>query len=99
MHHLLFLKCRALVNGLLRNLEILRCQFRRRSPTQPLEALYANLLCSNRVNVCDEDACTSSTHRKSGALADIAVATVQHTLAANYHICCAPDLGCGVEAS
>merc|ERR1719235_425310 len=52
-----------------------------------LEALHASLQCADWIDLCAHDACTAAPHGMGAALADIAKAADQGTLASNHHIC------------
>merc|ERR1719390_255929 len=51
-----------------------------------LESFHARLECTNRVALRDQHTGTCTAHGEGAALADIAVAANQRTLAANHHI-------------
>ena len=56
-----------------------------------LESLHASLQGANGVDLCDKHACTTATHGEGTALAHIAIAGNQGTLAPNHDIGCAHD--------
>merc|ERR1712216_344783 len=56
-----------------------------------LEALHAGLQGTDRIDLRYDDAGTSTTHRKSTALANITITTYDGALAPDHHIGCSHD--------
>merc|ERR1711920_69541 len=51
-----------------------------------LKTLHAGLQSADRIDLSNQNTCTSSSHRKGAALANISVTTDECTLATNHHV-------------
>merc|ERR1719491_677342 len=64
------------------------------------EALHACLQSTDRIDLCDQDTCSSTPQGIGATLADVAITADKGPLAADHHICCTHDaIGQRVSAS